>query len=55
MMAGLVALIVIAVMMIVIYRLPGFVSAVTLVGYTALVLLVMSTTGISLTLPGIAS
>ena len=55
MMAGLVALIVIAVMMIVIYRLPGFVSAVALVGYTALVLLVMSTTGISLTLPGIAS
>lgn len=52
--AGIVALILICLTMIVFYRLPGFVSSVALVAYVAIILLIMSTTGISLTLPGIA-
>lgn len=53
-MAGIVALALICVIMIVFYRLPGFVSSIALVAYVSIILLVMSTTGISLTLPGIA-
>lgn len=52
--AGIVALIVICVIMIIMYRLPGFISSVALIAYVAIILLIMSTTGISLTLPGIA-
>lgn len=52
--AGIVALILICLIMIVIYRLPGFVSSVSLVAYISIVLLVLSNTGISITLPGIA-
>ena len=40
--------------MIVIYRLPGVVSSLSLIAYVAIILLIMSSTGISLTLPGIA-
>ena len=52
--AGIVALIIICLVMIVCYRLPGVVSSIALIAYVAIVLLIMSSTGISLTLPGIA-
>lgn len=52
--AGIVALAVIAVFMIAIYRLPGLTAALALIAYVALILLLMTATGISLTLPGIA-
>lgn len=52
--AGIVALILICLTMIIFYRLPGFVSSVALIAYVSIILLIMSTTGISLTLPGIA-
>lgn len=52
--AGIVALIIICIIMIVCYRLPGLISSIALIAYIAIVLLIMSSTGISLTLPGIA-
>lgn len=52
--AGIVALILICIIMIVIYRLPALVSSVSLVAYVSIILLVLSNTGISMTLPGIA-
>lgn len=52
--AGIVALIVIFIIMIVVYRIPGLVADIALVSYVAIILLILSTTGISLTLPGIA-
>lgn len=52
--AGILALVLVCIIMIAIYRLPGLVSSIALVCYVALILLVMSVTGISLTLPGIA-
>ena len=52
--AGIVALIIICLVMIVCYRLPGVVSSIALIAYVAIVLLIMSSTGISLTFPGIA-
>lgn len=52
--AGIVAFVIICLTMIIFYRLPGFVSSVALIAYVAIILLIMSTTGISLTLPGIA-
>ena len=53
-MAGIIGFIVVCIIMICIYRIPGVVASMSLATYIALVLLVMSTTGISLTLPGIA-
>ena len=52
--AGIIALILICIIMICIYRLPGVVSSVSLVAYVSIILLVLSNTGISITLPGIA-
>ncbi|MDO4282745.1 MAG: protein translocase subunit SecD [Clostridia bacterium] len=52
--AGIVALILIALIMIVVYRLPGVVSTISLIAYTALTILIIANTNISLTLPGIA-
>lgn len=52
--AGVVGLIIIAVLMIVVYRVPGFIAVVALAAYTVLMLLVLSIRGITLTLPGIA-
>lgn len=52
--AGLIGFIIVCIIMIVIYRLPGVVASLSLTAYVAIVLLIMSTTGISLTLPGIA-
>ncbi len=52
--AGVVALIVVCLIMIILYRLPGIVSSISLIAYVSIILLIMSSTGISLTLPGIA-
>ena len=52
--AGIIALILICIIMICIYRLPGIVSSISLVAYVSIILLVLSNTGISITLPGIA-
>lgn len=52
--AGIVALIAICLIMILIYRLPGVVSTIALIDYVSILLLIISNTGISLTLSGIA-
>lgn len=52
--AGIVAFAIICVIMFVFYRLPGIISVLALTTYVAINLLIMSSTGISLTLPGIA-
>ncbi|MBQ8379509.1 MAG: protein translocase subunit SecD [Clostridia bacterium] len=52
--AGAVALALVCLIMILIYRLPGIVSTIALVIYTSLLLLIIANTGITLTLSGIA-
>ena len=52
--AGIVSLIAISLIMIVLYRLPGIIATMSLIAYTSIVIMIMSNTGISLTLPGIA-
>lgn len=52
--AGIIALILICMIMICFYKLPGVVSSIALVAYTSIVLLLLANTGISMTLPGIA-
>ena len=52
--AGAIALALICVLMIVIYRLPGVVSTISLIIYTSVLLLIIANTGITLTLSGIA-
>ena len=52
--AGAVALAIVCLIMIITYRLPGVVSTIALVIYTALLLLIIANTGITLTLSGIA-
>lgn len=52
--AGAVALALVCLIMIVIYRLPGIVSTIALVIYTSLLLLIIANTGTTLTLSGIA-
>lgn len=52
--AGIIALILICITMIVIYRLPGVVSSISLIIYISLILLILANTGISMTLSGIA-
>ncbi|MEG2235934.1 MAG: protein translocase subunit SecD [Clostridia bacterium] len=52
--AGIVSLLVIAIFMICVYRLPGVVATIALIAYTSIVLFVMVITGTSLTLAGIA-
>lgn len=52
--AGLVGFLLVCIIMIVAYRLPGVVASLSLTAYVAIVLLIMSISGISLTLPGIA-
>lgn len=52
--AGIVALILVCIIMIVVYRLPGLVSSISLIAYIALTILIIANTNISLTLPGIA-
>ena len=52
--AGIVALVVICLIMLVIYRSPGIVASIALIIYVSILLLVISNKGISLTLSGIA-
>lgn len=53
-MAGAIGLALVAIFMIIVYALPGFASAIALVIYTLLTLLVINAFDITLTLPGIA-
>ena len=52
--AGIVAFVLICVIMIAIYRLPGIVASCALIDYVAVLLLILANTGVSLTLSGIA-
>lgn len=52
--AGMIGMILVMVFMIAVYRLPGLVSALTLVFYTALFAVVLAVSHANLTLPGIA-
>ena len=52
--AGLIGLILIFILMMIIYRVPGLVSSIGLIIYTLLVLIILNAYDITLTLPGIA-
>lgn len=52
--AGAVGIVLVLVFMLLVYRLPGFLADIALVGYTAINIIILSLTGISLTLPGVA-
>ncbi len=52
--AGLIGIILVMIFMIIFYRLPGFISALSLVMYTALFGIILAITKINLSLPGIA-
>ena len=52
--AGLIGLILIFILMIIVYRLPGLISSIGLIIYTLLVLIILNAYDITLTLPGIA-
>ena len=52
--AGLIGIILVMVFMILVYRLPGFISCLSLVAYTAIFGIVLAVTKITLSLPGIA-
>ena len=52
--AGLIGIILVMVYMILFYRLPGFISCIALVAYTAIFGIVLAATKITLSLPGIA-
>lgn len=52
--AGMIALLFVAIFLIVIYRLPGFISVINLALYTAIYILIHQWGQITLTLPGIA-
>lgn len=53
-MAGFIGLIIVILFMLVVYRIPGIVSGIALIDYTALVLVTLNAFDITLTLPGIA-
>lgn len=53
-MAGIIGLALVALFMIVMYRLPGLIATIALSAYVAIFVLLLSATGIILTLPGIA-
>ena len=53
--AGIISIALVMIIMISIYRVPGIVASISLVLYAALFILILSYTGITLTLPGIAS
>ena len=52
--AGAIGFALVCVLMIVLYRFPGFIASLALTGYVVLVLLILSIRHITLTLPGIA-
>ncbi len=53
--AGIICIILVMAIMTVLYKVPGVVASISLVLYAALFILILSYTGITLTLPGIAS
>lgn len=52
--AGLIGLLIILLFMIIVYRLPGVVAAISLIGYVTLDVLILALTRANLSLPGIA-
>ncbi len=52
--AGAVGVILVLLFMLIVYRVPGLLADIALVGYTAINIIVLSLFGISLTLPGVA-
>lgn len=52
--AGGIALLLIFIFMIVMYKIPGFIASIGLIIYTLMVIITMSALGVKLTLPGIA-
>ncbi|MGN1121671.1 MAG: protein translocase subunit SecD [Eubacteriales bacterium] len=52
--AGMIGILLVMIFMILFYRLPGFISCLSLVAYTAIFAIVLSATKITLSLPGIA-
>lgn len=52
--AGTVGIVLILIFMIVVYRVPGLLADIALVGYTAINIIIMSLFGLNLTLPGVA-
>ena len=52
--AGIIGLALVMLYMIIIYKMPGVIAAISLIAYTALVLITMELTKTNLTLPGIA-
>ncbi len=52
--AGAIALLIIMVFMIIVYRIPGFIASIGLIIYTLIIIFTMSSLGVKLTLPGIA-
>ncbi len=52
--AGAVGFVIVCIIMIIIYLVPGFLASLALVAYVVLMLLILSIRGITLTLPGIA-
>ncbi len=53
--AGIISIIFVMCIMIYLYKIPGIVASISLILYAALFILILSYTGITLTLPGIAS
>ncbi|CAK7022559.1 protein translocase subunit SecD [Tissierella sp. P1] len=52
--AGAIALLIIMIFMIIIYKIPGFIASIGLIIYTLITIFTMSSLGVKLTLPGIA-
>lgn len=52
--AGMIGLILVMLFMIIIYRVPGIIASISLIFYTALMVVVMAILGVNLSLPGIA-
>ncbi len=52
--AGSIGVILVLLFMLIVYRVPGLIADIALVGYTAINIIVLSLSGISLTLPGVA-
>ena len=52
--AGLIGIALVIIFMIIVYRLPGFISGIALVAYTAIFAIILSISKINLSLPGIA-
>ena len=52
--AGAIALLLIFLFMIIVYRIPGFIASIGLIIYTLIIMITMSSLGVKLTLPGMA-